>query len=59
MRRLLALAAIVPLLLAGPVSSQQPVPPEGALVSVFLVSDGATLLPVASGVLPIVCDIPG
>ena len=56
MKRVFALTAALALL-AIPVSAQAPVPPEGALVIVVGISDGLTVLPVSSGVLPLVCEV--
>lgn len=54
MRLALALVAAL-LLLAVPATAQAPVPPEGTVVIVVGVSDGLTVLPVASGTLPLSC----
>lgn len=51
-------AVTAALLLAGlPATAQAPVPPAGTLTIVALVSDGMTLLPVATGVLPVTCEV--
>lgn len=42
---------------ALPASAQAPVPPQGSLTLVALLSDGMTLHPVASGVLPVTCVV--
>lgn len=55
-RRALALATAL-VLLALPATAQAPVPPEGTLTILALVSDGTTLLPVAQGVLPLTCEV--
>lgn len=55
-RRILALAAALALL-ALPASAQAPVPPEGALVIVVGLSDGLTVLPISSGVVPVTCEV--
>ena len=56
MTRILAIAAAL-LLAALPATAQAPVPPAGTTTVVVLLSDGMTLLPVASGVLPLRCEV--
>ena len=56
MPRILPLLAAL-LLAATPATAQAPVPPEGALVLSVGLSDGATLIPVAVGVLPVLCEV--
>jgi hypothetical protein len=55
MKRILVLCAVLTLL-AAPVVAQAPAPPAGAVVIVVGLSDGLTVLPVSSGVLPLVCS---
>lgn len=55
MTRILALTAAL-LLIALPGSAQAPVPPAGTTILYVAISDGATILPVTSGVLPLRCE---
>ena len=54
MKRVLVLLAALTLM-AAPAVAQTTVPPEGTVVIVVGLSDGVTVLPVTSGVLPLVC----
>ena len=55
MTRILAILAAL-MLLSAPAVAQAPVPPAGTVLIVVGLSDGMTVLPVTSGVLPLVCE---
>lgn len=49
--------SLVLLLLGTPAAAQPSIPPEGALILTVGLSTGTALVPIAQGVLPVICEV--